>query len=660
MDEHTIWNEFGNIYTMLGHLESAAEAFHKAIELAPDFSLPYKNLGLCYYQQGKYGEALAQYQISLELSESEKEKALCLERLGEVYARLGDYLQSANAYHQASNLKNGENPIAPDDSIDVNLLNQDAPSTVPELEDATLEEARETHKQWHAFDESEMNTWLHDIETDPALSSPASKDGPDDNAAVESPKITSEELAPLLSEDGMDALDETIQICHAPDEANEYGLAEKSALEGLQINVEPGESEIDRFVEDLRGLADQMDECDHVDDLSVKEGLDIASFAQNPDESVILEPVDIIESTAELEAGADGQHARVPTDKSVEIDDENGISEIPASTGLKKGRSSVRVVFHPKEFSVRAPFLESDNELVCSIDGEESPATEDVVQEEEHHCHAVEIEEYNLRESVSDLVDTLAYEPPLTEKGTSSSHRGRDDAWVNQDGLPESPSFANDAQGENRAQASIVTQMTSGMEVGEQKSDLKESVAIYKRITHLAPTNDKAWDKLGNLYKDLRQYEEAQEAYEKAVSIAPTQLIYSYHLGLVYTAQKQYEQAVSTFQKVLELDSDYVLAHCAMAGCFRRLGLDEEAEEHITIARPHVKSESEYNQACFEAICGNTESAIKLLEIAIENEQTTLEWIRDDPDLDFIRDEPGFQELIGKEDLQGEPKVRFL
>ena len=43
-----------------------------------------------------------------------------------------------------------------------------------------------------------------------------------------------------------------------------------------------------------------------------------------------------------------------------------------------------------------------------------------------------------------------------------------------------------------------------------------------------------------------------------------------------------------------------------------------EAAEQEAQARPLVAKESEYNQACFAAICGNPEEALRLLQIALQ------------------------------------------
>lgn len=179
-----------------------------------------------------------------------------------------------------------------------------------------------------------------------------------------------------------------------------------------------------------------------------------------------------------------------------------------------------------------------------------------------------------------------------------------------------------------------------------QHTETLKKASLYKRITDINPTNDRAWDTLGLSLKALGQYEEAAAAFKQAIALRPDREVYHYHLGLVYAAQKKHQEAVEAFRKVVELNPDYVLAHGALAGSYRRLGMHQEAEQHIQIALPKMQQENEYNRACFEAICGNHDQALVLLKIALEKRQTTLEWMRCDPDLDSLRADPRFVALI--------------
>ena len=183
---------------------------------------------------------------------------------------------------------------------------------------------------------------------------------------------------------------------------------------------------------------------------------------------------------------------------------------------------------------------------------------------------------------------------------------------------------------------------------------LENDIVAYRRVTELNPLNDRAWDALGNMYEATGLHSEAIAAFEKAISLASQREVYHYHLGLAYAAQKHYDKAIQSLQKVVALNPDYVLAHCALAGYYRRLGKEAEAREHAVIARPFMESENYYNQACFESICGNIDRAFAFLQNALEKKQVDIELARTDPDLDFIREDSRFEALLGKKDAEGQ------
>jgi tetratricopeptide (TPR) repeat protein len=185
--------------------------------------------------------------------------------------------------------------------------------------------------------------------------------------------------------------------------------------------------------------------------------------------------------------------------------------------------------------------------------------------------------------------------------------------------------------------------------------DLEEILAkvnIYENITRVNPTNDRAWDTLGKLYKSLGRYKDAIGAYQKAIEMAPDKEVYYYYLGLLYSVEQQHEAAVLAFQFVLRKNPDYVLAHSALAGVYHRMGHENKANHHIATALPKMNNESAYNRACFYAICGDLDLAVELLRLALKNKDTTIEWIKSDPDLDPVRTDQRYQLLITEKDPQ--------
>lgn len=171
----------------------------------------------------------------------------------------------------------------------------------------------------------------------------------------------------------------------------------------------------------------------------------------------------------------------------------------------------------------------------------------------------------------------------------------------------------------------------------------------FRRVLDINPNNPFAWDTIGGLYKTTGQYNEAILAYQKATELDPEKAFYWHHLGLVYAADGRYEDAITAFQKVIEIDPNYSLAHATLGGYYRKRGMEELAQAHIEKAKSLLGvNENEYNRACMEAICGNSDRALELLEIALKNKQTYVNWAKRDPDLDFIRSDPRFHALLSE------------
>lgn len=185
---------------------------------------------------------------------------------------------------------------------------------------------------------------------------------------------------------------------------------------------------------------------------------------------------------------------------------------------------------------------------------------------------------------------------------------------------------------------------------GLEKEDIEKieiEIEKWNRVVQLNPRNGIAWNTLGNLYKSVNRFKEAILAYQQAISTNDRKAFYFHNLGLAYAAEGRYEDAVSALEKVIELDPGHSLAHAALGGYYRKMGLDELAQQHIGKAMKSIfDSENEYNRACLEAICGNTDQAIDLLRSALEKKQTYVDWVLRDPDLDFVRQDPRFKQLI--------------
>lgn len=183
----------------------------------------------------------------------------------------------------------------------------------------------------------------------------------------------------------------------------------------------------------------------------------------------------------------------------------------------------------------------------------------------------------------------------------------------------------------------------------DERAALQAEIEKLERVLEINPRNAFAWDTLGGNYKTLGQYTEALQAFQEAVRLDSTKAFYLHHLGLVYAAVGRFEDAIAAFERVIEIDPNHSLAHATLGGHYRKNGNEELAQAHIEKARNLLAAdENEYNRACLEAICGNTDRSLELLEIALQSKQTYVNWACKDPDLDFVRNDPRFHTLLTK------------
>ena len=81
-------------------------------------------------------------------------------------------------------------------------------------------------------------------------------------------------------------------------------------------------------------------------------------------------------------------------------------------------------------------------------------------------------------------------------------------------------------------------------------------------------------------------------------------------LGTIYRQQGRYTEAIAAYEQALVLAPKDASDHASLAAAYRKLGNEDKYDHHIALAHQSIDRESPYNQACFEAICGNAEQAI--------------------------------------------------
>lgn len=102
------WNNLGNILTFQDKFAEAREAWRRVIALAPDMAEAWFNLGVSLRDSGNYDAAVQHLQMA---AQQQPKFARAYESLGQLFYRLGDFAQAADAYRQWLAL-DPDNPMA--------------------------------------------------------------------------------------------------------------------------------------------------------------------------------------------------------------------------------------------------------------------------------------------------------------------------------------------------------------------------------------------------------------------------------------------------------------------------------------------------------------------------------------------------------------------
>ena len=203
------------------------------------------------------------------------------------------------------------------------------------------------------------------------------------------------------------------------------------------------------------------------------------------------------------------------------------------------------------------------------------------------------------------------------------------------------------------------------------------------------PTLSEAYAALGLAYFDKKDLEDGISATLKAIELDPNNFVAYWILGRIYHTSDRDREAIEVFKKTVALNPNFYNAYNDLLMVYERLGEKELYQESITKllefyprylsqfpddARGHMyyaihlaqignsetaKIEGKkalelnpgdslmmYNAACLYARLGDNRLGVQTLKHAIDAGQEDYEWIKRDPDLDSIRNEPEYIELM--------------
>lgn len=183
------------------------------------------------------------------------------------------------------------------------------------------------------------------------------------------------------------------------------------------------------------------------------------------------------------------------------------------------------------------------------------------------------------------------------------------------------------------------------------KDDLDGALVDFNKVIDLKPDDAEVYNARGSIYRRKGDLGNAIKDYTEAVRLKPSYVFAYLHRSIVNELIDNLEAAIQDYKQAIHLLPEYGPARVSLIRLLRKLGKKVEAEEQEKLARSLMEKETEYNRACFEAVSGNTDKALELLKIALEKKQAAKEWTRQDPDLENLREDTRFKELVGENSI---------
>jgi tetratricopeptide (TPR) repeat protein len=191
---------------------------------------------------------------------------------------------------------------------------------------------------------------------------------------------------------------------------------------------------------------------------------------------------------------------------------------------------------------------------------------------------------------------------------------------------------------------------------------------------------------LGSCYFGLNEYEKAEKEFEKARDLAPRLILNLYRLAHTYRVLGKYDRAVEVLEEILKLNREEGPAYYSMGVCYTLMGEHDRARDKYlhymsftdswekqypdkpttffakgsVLTRLGEKQKglesgmkgfemdtsNHFDFARFLAVQGRTVEALDQLEISLEQGYRDICWIKMEPDIGLLRDEPRFKQLL--------------
>lgn len=177
---------------------------------------------------------------------------------------------------------------------------------------------------------------------------------------------------------------------------------------------------------------------------------------------------------------------------------------------------------------------------------------------------------------------------------------------------------------------------------------LDAGIAESKRALALDPLSAETGAVTGSNLYFARHYDEAIEMLRGALDLDQNYWLAHSFLGRCYQQQRRLTEAIAEFQRTLDVEKDVPENYAVLAHAYGTAGKKSDAEKLLAqlqdmSTKRHVPP---YNIALVYVGLGNKDQAFAWLERAYADRSFYMTWLRNDPQLDTLRSDPRFDDLM--------------
>ncbi|MGH9814035.1 MAG: tetratricopeptide repeat protein, partial [Candidatus Acidiferrales bacterium] len=175
-----------------------------------------------------------------------------------------------------------------------------------------------------------------------------------------------------------------------------------------------------------------------------------------------------------------------------------------------------------------------------------------------------------------------------------------------------------------------------------------ESLAEARRARELDPLSLIINVTFGWRFYFARRYDDALAQHRKTAELDPNFALARYSLGMTYEQKGMYEAALAEFRRALALSGDDPHALANLGHVYALAGNRVEARSVLAQLEQLAKKKyvPPYYVAEIYVALGEKEPAFRWLEKAYEERSSRLVFLKVEPRLDPLRDDPRFQDLV--------------